>query len=128
VLEEELRHEIHALRGEEVALPMQYEVLRLLNLHHMVFHAVARGAGEGRSASLCVWLVAAADKRSAVARLYKHGGLAFSPIRVSPLNLFNKHGICKLCLSQVKSSNLFKCREAKPRAPLKMDPYNSLRA
>ena len=91
MLEGELRHEIHALCGEEVALPMQYEVLRLLNLHHMVFVVVARGAGEGRSASLCVWLVAAADKRSAVARLYKSGELAFSPVRISPLDLSNKH-------------------------------------
>lgn len=53
-----------------VALPVQYVVLRLLMLHHMVSVAVAQGAGEGRSALLCVWLVAAADKRSAVARLY----------------------------------------------------------
>lgn len=71
---------------------MQYEVLRLLNMHHMVFAAVVQGAGEGRSALLCVWLVAAADKRSAVARLYKHGELAFSLFRISPSNSFNKHG------------------------------------
>ena len=62
---------------------MQYEVLRLPMLHHMVFVAVAQGAGEGRSALSCVWLVAAADKRSAVARLYKPG-----EVRISPLELF----------------------------------------
>ena len=44
-------------------------------LHHMVLTAVVHGVGEGRSALLCVWLDAAADKRSAVARLYKTGEL-----------------------------------------------------
>jgi hypothetical protein len=114
MLEGELRHEIPTVCGKNVALPMQCEVLRHQNLHHMAFAAVAHGAGEGRSASLCVWLVAAADKRGCTVL----GELALSPSRISPLRLFNRRWTCKLCLSKVRSSNLFKRRGAKYRALL----------
>lgn len=56
---------------------MQCEVLRPMNLHHMVYAAVAQGVGEGRSAFLCMWLAAAAEQQSAPGRLYNSAHLGF---------------------------------------------------